>query len=83
MPAMLVVGVLLDISCWKFRKMTMILLTYECVMLVLNGCLPVDKGVDGPFQNFASLLILQVFLGCHAAVTIIFSTLLFFLIEFL
>ena len=80
--SMLGIGVMLDTFCCKYRKLAACLFAYECVNMLLNACICVDKGVLSSFVTFASLLIYVVMLGCHAGSCMIMSTLSYFIIEF-
>ena len=82
MYSMLGIGVLLNTFCCKYRKFAAVLFAYECVNLLLNAFICVDRGVVSSFLTFASLLIYVVTLGCHAGICMILSVLTYFLIEF-
>ena len=79
---MLVVGVLLNLACWKYRNLALGLFPYECLILVLTNFMPINYGVFSAFINFSSLLVFVITLGCHTGSNIVFSTLLYFIIEF-
>ena len=42
MYSMLAVGVLLNLACWKYRKLAMGLFYYECFMLLLTNFMPIN-----------------------------------------
>ena len=76
------VGVLLDLACWRYRKMAKVLFFFECLQLVLEGFVPIDFGQSQAFFVCVQLLLLQVTVGLHSGPNIVASTLLFFVIQF-
>ena len=80
MYSMLAVGVILDLACWKYRNLAMGLFPYECFMLILTNCMPINYGVYSAFVTFSCLLAIVITLGYHTGVSIVISTLLYFLI---
>ena len=80
---MLGIGVLLDIICFKFRKVAMVLFYYECVLIALLAFVPIDYGYSAPFISMVNFLFTVTMFGCHAGIDIVISLILFFLIQFL
>ena len=65
MITMLVLGVILDLICCKYRKFALGCFYYACVLLVLTNFIPIDYGYYGPFVTMAHVYIFVAFLGCH------------------
>ena len=83
MYSMLAVGVLLDLaSLWK-RKAAYLLFGFECVLLLLEGFVPIDYGKSEAFVVFLWLLGLQGALGCHSGPNILVSAVIYFALEFI
>ena len=83
MYSMIVLGVLLDVACWKYRKLATCLFLFECVIVILNGFAPINYGYYGPFVTLVSLFVLVTMLACHfPGPNIVFVTLFYFMIEF-
>ena len=79
---MLGIGVLLDIFCKKYRKLASGLFAYECMILFLDSCVCVDRGVYSAYLTFMSLLVYTIVLGCQFGMCIVVTTLCYFIIEF-
>ena len=83
MYTMISLRVLLDVACWKYRKLATSLFIFECTILILNGFAPINYGYFGSFVTLVSLFMLVTMLGCHfPGPNIVFATLFYFIIEF-
>ena len=80
---MLGIGVLLDIFCYKYRKLASLVFFYECVHLLLLALISFDHGLDSAFVTFASLMIYMGALGCHAGICTVTAAMFYFIIEFM
>ena len=80
--AMLAVGVTLDLACWRWRSAANMLFAFECLVLVLEGFIPIDFGQWQAFVICLQFLLLQASVGLHPAANIVASTLIYFAVEF-
>lgn len=83
MYSLLGIGVLLDIFCYKYRKLAAIIFFYECAHLLLLSFVSFDHGLDSAFVTFASLMVYIGTLGCHAGICTVAATMFYFIIEFM
>ena len=79
---MLILGVVLDLLCWRWRKVAKILFFYECFYMIIIGLIPMNYGSYQSFITCIELLILVVMIGCNAGLNIITATILYFIISF-
>ena len=80
--AMLAVGVTLDLACWRWRSAANMIFAFECLLLVLEGLIPIDFGQWQAFVVCVELLLLQASVGLHPALNIVASTFIYFVMEF-
>ena len=78
----LILGVVLDLACWRWRKLSNYLFIYECLYMGAISFVPLNYGTYEAFVICMNMLILILTIGCNAGVDIIISTLLYFLIAF-
>ena len=83
MYSLLGIGVLLDIFCYKYRKLANIIFFYECAYLLLLSLISFDHGLDSAFVIFASFLVYIVTLGCHAGICTMTAAIFYFIIVFM
>ena len=79
---MLAIGIILDLVCWRYRKVANGLFIFECLNLIAVNFVPLNYGNYEPFITSLSLLILVVTIGCHGGVNIVQASLLCFLMLF-
>ena len=80
---MISIGVVLDILCFKYRRLSSGLFFYEIVLLVLTNCIYIDKGVYSTFVTSMTLLGYVLCLSCYQGTAILIATAVYFLIEFI
>ena len=79
---MLILGVILDLLCWRWRKVANTLFYYECFFMVITSLIPMNYGSYQSFITCIELLILVVMIGCKAGLDIITATIMYFIISF-
>jgi len=82
MYILLGIGVLLDLTCWRYRSITKTLFVYECTLLMASNLLPMDYGLFEAQVICSDFLIIIATVGCHPSVNVIFSALFFFIVLF-
>lgn len=83
MYSTLTLGVLLDLACWKYRKLATFIFSFECISMVLIGCAPINYGHYGSFVTLATLFVLVTMFVCHfPGLNIVGAIIFFCIIEF-
>lgn len=82
MCAFIMIGVVLDILCYKYRKLASFLFFYECLHLCMASLVFVDHGVHGAFVTFVTLLAYVLCLGCYQGIALITALAVYFMIQF-
>ena len=74
MATLILLGILLDILCWKYRKSSQYIIYYELTRMLIMAFVPIDHGETTNGVFFMQLLYYMILYSCNPGPNTIAST---------